>query len=221
MKNTNTTTTKTLVDIRTAMNNADDARANTESILASSYLDTMEEMDTTFADYNKGLLSAAYEEMTTPADVMRRAHYSPLHAQFDKKSNTFKAVARKTRLNVLDFIKEKKVESALPEKIKALTEKLSAFVKSEVTYDGKGKKSVSVKEVVPALAAVVEEIGIEGVYARVRDIRFLAYACTGGSGSIGALRVIETSRVAAMLVDVYHVQLSKGAYDFEKKADNE
>ena len=210
----------TLTEIKTAMSAANMARENTESILAASYLDTMEDMDTTFAKYNQALIAAAYEEMKTPADVMKRGHYSPLHPQWDKKNNTFKAVPRVTRLNVLDFIKEKKIESALPEKIKALTEKLTAFIRSEIQYDGHGKKTVNVKEVLPALQAVMDEIGIENMIARNRDARFLAYACTGGSGSIGSLREINPARVATMLVDVYTVQLSGGAYDFEKK-DNE
>lgn len=207
----------TLVELKTAMENANSARENTDSIVAASYLDTMDDMDSAFTGYNKGLLAAAYDAMNTPADVMKRAHYSPLHSQWDKKNNTFKAVARVTRLNVLDFIKEKGIESTLPEKIKALADKLAAFVQSEITFDGKSKKSVNIKEVVPMLSAVVEEIGIEGIYSRVRDVRFLAYSCTGGSCSIGALREINPARVATMLVDVYTVQLSGGAYDFEKK----
>lgn len=207
----------TLVDINTAMSLAKDAHDNTDTMIACEYLDTMGDMDTTFAEYNKGLLADAYSEMKTPADVMKRAYYSPLHSQWDKKTKAYVAMSRKTRLNVLDFIAKKELDSTLPEKVKALADKLAAFIKSEVTYDGKGKKSVSVKEVVPMLSAVVEEIGIDGVYARVRDVRFLAYSCTGGSASIGSLRKVEVSRVAALLVDVYHVQLSGGAYDFEKK----
>lgn len=207
----------TLAELKTAMENANGARENTDSILAASYLDTMDDMDSAFTDYNKGLLTAAYEAMNTPADVMKRAHYSPLHSQWDKKANSFKAVARCTRLNVLDFIKEKNIESALPEKIKALTDILTAFIRSEVQYDGAGKKTVNVKACLPALKDVFDCIGIENMIARNRDVRFLAYSCTGGSGSIGALREINPARVATMLVDVYTVQLSGGAYDFEKK----
>ena len=211
----------TLANLNTAMSNANDARANTDSLIACEYLDTMDDMDTAFSGYNKGLLSENYATMTTLSDVFTRRHYSPLHSQWDKKNNTFKAVARVTRFNALDFVKEKKLDTTFPEKVKALADKLAAFIKSEVTYDGKGKKSVSVKEVVPALAAVVEEIGIEGVYARVRDVRFLAYTVSGGSSSIGSLRVVDPARVATMLIDVYHVQMTGGVYDFEKKADNE
>lgn len=207
----------TLTEIKTAMSAANMARENTDSILAASYLDTMDDMDSAFSGYNKGLLAAAYEAMNTPADVMKRAHYSPLHSQWDKKNNTFKAVPRVTRLNVLDFLKEKKVDSTLPVKITDLTAKLAAFIRSEIQYDGHGKKTVNVKEVLPALQAVMDEIGIENMIARNRDARFLAYACTGGSGSIGSLREINPARVATMLVDVYTVQLSGGAYDFEKK----
>lgn len=212
----------TLVELKTAMENANMARENTDSILAASYLDTMDDMDGTFADYNKELLSAAYEEMTTPADVMRRAHYSPLHSQWDKKANTFKAVSRKTRLNVLDFIEKKGIKSALPETIKALADKLTAFVQSEVQFDGKGKKAMNVREVGPMLSAVIEEIGIDGIYSRVRDVRFLAYSCTGGAATIGTLRDITPAKVALALIDVYHVQLTGGAYAFEsevKKAE--
>lgn len=207
----------TLAEIKNAMEKANAARESTDSIFARAYLDTMENMDTTFSDYNKGLLTSAYAEMDSPADVMKRGHYSPLHSQWDKKQNTFKAVARVTRLNVLDFIKEKKIESALPEKVKTLTEKLSAFIQSEIKFDGHGKKTVNVKEVLPALKEVFDTIGIENMIARNRDVRFLAYACTGGSGSIGALREVNLARVATMLVDVYTVQMSGGAYDFEKK----
>lgn len=207
----------TLANLNTAMSNANDARANTDSLIACEYLDTMEDMDTAFSGYNKGLLADNYATMATLADVFTRRHYSPLHSQWDKKNNTFKAVARVTRFNALDFVKEKKLDTTFPEKVKALSEKLSAFIKSEVTYDGKGKKSVSVKEVVPALSAVVEEIGIDGVYARVRDVRFLAYTVSGGSSSIGSLRVVDPARVATMLIDVYAVQMTGGVYDFEKK----
>ena len=165
----------TLVDIKTAMENANLARENIECILACEYIENMEDMDTTFSEYNKGLLSSAYDEMKSPADVMKRAYYSPLHSQYDKKANTFKAVSRKARLNVLDFIEKKGIDSSLPEKVKALTDKLTTFVQSEVTYDG-GKKTVPVKDVVPFLQSIIDEIGIEGIIARNRDVRFLAYA---------------------------------------------
>lgn len=207
----------TLANLNTVMSNANDARANTDSLIACEYLNTMEDMDTAFSKYNKGLLADNYATMNTLADVFTRRHYSPMHSQWDKKNNTFKAVARVTRFNALDFVKEKKLDTTFPEKVKALSDKLSAFIKSEVTYDGKGKKSVSVKEVVPALAAVVEEIGIDGVYARVRDVRFLAYTVSGGSSSIGSLRVVDPARVATMLIDVYAVQMTGGVYDFEKQ----
>lgn len=205
----------TLAEIKTAMESANNARANTDSLIACEYLDTMEDMDTTFSAYNKTLLEGAYNELSTPAELMKRGHYSPLHSQWDKKNNTFKAVARVTRLNVLDFIEKKGLESELPEKVKVFSEKLSAFIASEVQYDG-GKKAVNVKTVVPFLQGVMDCIGIEGVIARNRDVRFLAYSCTGGSGSIGSLREVSVSRVATMLVDVYTVQLSGGMYDFEK-----
>jgi len=211
----------TMVDLKTAMENANDARANTDSKLACEYLDTMGDMDSAFADYNKGLLADNYATMTTLADVFTRRHYSPLHSQWDKKNNSFKAVARVTRFNALDFVKEKKLDTTFPEKVKALSDKLSAFIKSEVTYDGKGKKAVSVKEVVPALQAVMDCVNIEGVIARNRDVRFLAYTVSGGSASIGSLRIVDPARVATMLIDVYAVQTTGGVYDFEKKdSDN-
>lgn len=206
----------TMTDIKTAMENANNARANTDSLVACEYLDTMEEMDTTFSAYNKSLLEAVYNELSTPAELMKRGHYSPLHSQWDKKNNTFKAVARVTRLNVLDFIEKKEIKSELPEKVKVFAEKLAEFIKSEVQYDG-GKKAVNVKTVVPFLQAIMDCIGIDGMIARNRDVRFLAYTVSGGSSTIGALREVSVSRVATMLIDVYTVQLSGGMYDFEKK----
>lgn len=206
----------TMTDIKTAMENANNARANTDSLVACEYLDTMEEMDTTFSAYNKSLLEAVYNETNTPAELMKRGHYSPLHSQWDKKNNTFKAVARVARLNVLDFIEKKGLESELPEKVKVFSEKLSAFIASEVQYDG-GKKTVNVKTVVPFLQSIMDCIGIDGMIARNRDVRFLAYTVSGGSSTIGALREVSVSRVATMLIDVYTVQLAGGMYDFEKK----
>ena len=73
----------------------------------------------------------------------------------------------------------------------------------------------------PFLQSVMDCIGIDGMIARNRDVRFLAYSCTGGSSSIGSLREVSVSRVATMLVDVYTVQISGGQYDFEKKNDSE
>lgn len=206
----------TATDIQTAIARANMARENTDSLIACEYLDTMEEMDTTFSKYNQQTLSEQYASMDKLSDVFTRRHYSPMHSQWDKKNNTFRAVPRVTRFNALDFIKAKKLDTTFPEKIKALSDKLAAFIKSEVQSDG-GKKVVPVKEVVPMLQACMDCVGLDGVIARNRDVRFLAYTVSGGSGSIGSLRQVDPARVATMLIDVYAVQLSGGEYDFEKK----
>ena len=206
----------TLADLKTAMAVATNASDNTDSMIACEYLNDMSAMDKAFADYNKQLLSSVYDTMKTPADVMKCAHYSPLYSQWDKKNKAYKAVSRTTRLNVLDFIEKKGLESELPEKVKVFSEKLADFIKSEVQYDG-GKKTVNVKTVVPYLQSIMDCIGIDGMIARNRDVRFLAYTVSGGSSTIGALREVSVSRVATMLIDVYTVQLSGGMYDFEKK----
>lgn len=209
----------TLVEVKTAMANADNAHANTDSLIACEYLDAMEDMDSTFTAYNNGLLADAYGQMNSLADLYKRGHYSPLHSQWDKKNNCFRAVARTARLNALDFAKVKKVEKGeeFSKAVEKLAEQLAAFIKSEVSYDGTSPKSVNIKTVVPLLKAVFDCVGIPDVMARNRDVRFLAYSCTGGAGAIGALREVNPARVATMLVDVYTVQMSGGAYDFEKK----
>ena len=210
----------TIVELKTAMENANNARANTDSLIACEYLDAMDEMDSTFELYNRQQLSNQYHEMKTLEQLFKRGYYSPVHSQWDKKNNTFKAVSRVTRFNALDFVGVKKIDTTFPQKIKTLAEKMAAFIKSEVQYDNNGgKKAVNIKEIVPALQAVMDCVGIEGVIARNRDVRFLAYACTGGSGSIGSLREVNPSRVATMLVDVYAVQMNNGVYDFEKKGN--
>ena len=225
MENTNkkdTTTTEktmTVADIHTAISIANDARANTDSLIACEYLEAMDNMDTTFSKYNAQQLAAQYETMNTLADLFKRGHYSPIHPQWDKKNNTFKPVARATRFNALDWVEKKKVDTTFPQKVKDLSTKLAAFIKSEVQYDG-GKKMVPVKEVVPALQAVMDCVGLDGVIARNRDVRFLAYTVSGGSTTIGSLREVDPARVATMLIDVYAVQMAGGEYDFEKK-DNE
>lgn len=219
MKDTTTTTTEkvlTISDIKTTISIANSARENTDSLIASEYLDAMESMDTTFSKYNAQQLAGQYETMNTLADLFKRGHYSPIHPQWDKKNNTFKAVPRAARFNALDFVKEKKLDTTFPEKVKALAEKLAAFIKSEIQSDG-GKKTVPVKEVVPMLTAVMDCIAIEGVIARNRDVRFIAYSVTGGSSSIGAIREVSPARVAMALIDVYAVQMAGGEYDFEKK----
>lgn len=210
----------TLVDLKTAMSVATLANDNTDSMIACDYLDDMKGMDKAFAEYNKQLLIECYDTMNSPADVMKRGHFSPLYSQYDKKNKCYKAVSRSTRLNVLDFINEKKIDSTLPEKIQTFTVKLAEFIASEIQYDG-GKKTVNIKTVVPFLQDIVNVIGIDGIIARNRDVRFIAYKVTGGSSTIGKLNTIDANKIALALIDVYTVQLSGGQYDFEKKNDTE
>ena len=213
-----------MVALRTSMSLTTDSRNNTESILASDYLDSMNDMDKACKAYNDETIKAAFDEMITLSDLFKREHYSALYTKWDKKANAFAIGTRTTRLDALAFIDSKKVDKGdeFKSAVSDLGDALSGFIKSEVTYDGKGKKSVPVSVPVSALKKVMDIVGIEGIIARNRDARFLAYSCSGGSSSIGALRDITPNKVALALVDVYHVQLTKGAYAFEsevKKAE--
>lgn len=220
MKNTQQETkVYTLSDVRTAMSQADDARANADSLIACEYLDAMKNMDSTFKGYNDTLLASQYATMNTLADVFTRRQWSPIHSQWDNKHNCFKAVERAKSFDALAFIEAKdKIDKAeeFTAAVKALADALTKFVRSEITFDTQGgKKAVPVSVPVSAMAKVMEIIGIDGVIARNRDARFMAYSCTGGSSSIGNLRDITPSKVATQLVEVYHVQMSGLAYGFE------
>lgn len=219
----------TLSDIATAMAAADDARRNTDSLLAVEYLQAMDDMNTAISGYNEQLLHSQYDEMSTLSDVFTRRQYSPLHTQLDKKNDCFKAVARVTRFNVSDFVGYKEEEESpvsmgkeYLDAVKGLSTALMRFIQSEVTYDHNGgKKSVPVSVPVEALKKVMEIVGIEGVIARNRDVRFLAYTCTGGTSTIGALRDVSPEKVSSMLLDVYHVQMNNGKYAFETQGKDD
>lgn len=236
MENTTTTTTTTkeekvytLNDIKDAMSAADNARNNTGSIFAKEYLDTMDAMNDAFKGYNDKTRAAAFDEMATLKDVFTRRQYSALHAQKDSKSKGFKAVSRSVRFSTSEFINYKKEKGMTVENgdkyttaLKGLTTALMRFIQSEVTYDNNGgKKSVPVSVPVAALKAVMDTIGIDNVIARNRDVRFLAFTCTGGTGTIGALRDVSSSKVEAMLMDVYHVQMNGLKYEFETQGKDD
>lgn len=228
-KTENIEKTYTLNDIKNAMSNADNARNNTDSIIAQEYLDAMDGMNDAFKGYNDQTRNAAFDEMATLKDVFTRRQYSALHAQKDNKSKGFKAVSRSVRFSASEFINYKKEKGVTVEKgdeyttaLKGLTTALMRFIQSEVTYDQNGgKKSVPVSVPVAALKAVMDTIGIDNVIARNRDVRFLAFTCTGGTGTIGALRDITPSKVESMLMDVYHVQMNGLKYEFETQGKDE
>ena len=215
----------TVGDLRTAMSIMTDAKNNTDSELACEYFDAADYMEKTFKAYNEQTLSNQYNEMSSLKDIFTRRQYPVAYPTKDSKSgaNALKSVSRATRFNVSDFITSKEKEGTpvangkeYLDAINGLSTALMRFIQSEVSYDQNGgKKSVPVSVPVAALTRVMSCIGIEGVIARNRDVRFLAYTVSGGSASIGSLRDVSPERVSSQLMDVYHVQMNGLKYEFE------
>lgn len=234
MKKENATTTTATIytpaDLQALAHEVDKVKASVESVTAKEYLDACAALSDALNVYNCATMEQAFSECSTLADVIKRAHFSSIYAKFDKKTGATSLVGRSTRFPLgafLDYHKEAKHDIsgavAFADAVGVLVKSLRAFVGSEVTFvEGtKSGKAVKISIVCDALKAVMDAVGIEGVYARPKDVRFLSYAVTGGSASIGALREINRADVEKYLIDVYSVQLNKQAYGFEKKDSKE
>ena len=213
----------TYAQLEAACREAARVNADKEGVFAKEFLDVMGEKGSVFARYNKQTRLASYDEMADLAALFTRRQYSAQYPREDKKNGGYAIVGRPTPFNIPEYIDHKGKDFAqgtsFMDAATGLTTAIMRYVQSEVTFDAKGgKKSVPVGTVVDALKKVVEVVGIETVYARVRDAKFLAFTVTGGCGTLGKMRDIKCDRVIAALVGMYESQLTGTPYAFETQA---
>lgn len=233
MENTITTTNTQdkatlLKNMKAAALAVDNAKLTTDSITAQAYLSALDALDKAIHEYNSATLVENFVTLSSLADAFKRGNYSAQYARYNKKTASTDLVGRATRLPISEFIayaKEHEIElptaAQYQAALKELTDALSAFVASELAYDGSSPKAVKISVPVEALKKVMDAVGMPDIYARPRDVRFLSYAVTGGASTIGTLSKIEKANVEKYLIDVYTVQIEKKAYDFENKKAEE
>jgi len=211
-----------------AMAAYDVAESKKAEITAAAYNDAVKAMRDAVAAYNDAALANMYDtfiESGAPIEKLARAlHWSKM-AIVTKKDTGTMMQGRSTRFDLLNLLKyaaehDRPIEGAadIAAAMTAAAAAIADHISANITKEG----GASVATVKAALQAVLDKLGIEKLFARSKDIRFIEYAVTRAR-ELGELAKITPAAVAPYIMDVVNAQIYGKVYTFaaDKKADAE
>lgn len=225
MEKTNTTAREVL--LATAREKAHAFYAiDKEKATAKEYFDAQTAMNEAVKAVNADMVTAVYSRVLATehpvAELCKTYRYTSMRPHNSKGAVSLVGVD--ARLDLLAFLGHCNESGAtLDIDTKALVSALDTLaveLEKKVRADITKEAEVGTKELKSALEVVINLLNVEGVHARSKDARYLAYAATKAK-SLGVLADIDADTVIPFLMDVMKVQLRKEEYLFEKEMPKE
>ncbi len=218
VKGTFKTPADALSDYRLAVQNKD--------IKASDLNAAKEALDKSILSHNNHVLREIYDSCIINEQPFVKFFTMGTWEKMRYSSRTNSLETSNVRLDVLDFIKdaaEHKNDLVNMSVFKAAMDSLVASIRLHVTAEMNGDEDINVSntEIVNKLQAVMDCIKLpefEGdaghvkVYARPKDAKFLKMVSVKAAKEIGKIEVLKADKIAAYVMDVYHVQINHEQY---------
>ena len=225
MEKTNTATRENLLNVA-----KEKARAfyavDKEKATAAEYLKAQEDMNEAVKAVNADMVTSVYSRVLATehpvAELCKTYRYTSMRPHNNKGAVSLVGVD--ARLSLLDFLTHCNESGAtLDIDTKALVSALDTLateLEKKVRADITKEAEVGTKELKSALETVINLLNVEGVHARSKDARYLAYVATKAK-RMGVLADITAENVVPFLMDIFKVQLRKEEYMFEKELPKE